>query len=37
LVTASSNASSAGVVALVALEDLVEDLVGSMRDGTQRD
>ena len=30
-----SNADG-GVVAMVALEDLVEDLVGAVRDGTHR-
>lgn len=36
LVTAD-GADGGAVVAMVALEDLVEDLVGALRDGTQRD
>jgi Mg2+/Co2+ transporter CorB len=34
LVTADSG-ESGHLVAMVAMEDLVEDLVGAMRDGTQ--
>jgi magnesium and cobalt exporter, CNNM family len=36
LVTAGDGGPAAPVVAMVALEDLVEDLVGTVRDGTHR-